>query len=394
MKIVHVINYFQHKLGYQEYFLAREQVELGHDVTIVTSDRYDAFPDYDTTAGLILGERIIGKKRELIDEIKVIRLKSILEQPRRRIWLVGLKKIISSIKPDLVISHGEYTFNTLRLSRLQKRFNFKLIVDSHSILENRNIDFLKNGSRFSSLITKKIFNKFVFSNKKIIWVPVAAECGSFLSSYYGLNRNSMHIIPLGTDLNRFKADEKFKFEYRKELNIELDKIVILYTGRMVFEKDPVLIVESLENVLNELNVVIMFVGNIGDSYRERFNSFYKKFSQKILHVNAVRNSEIDKFYKIADIAVWPKGASLSMIDAMSCGLPVIVNDYLTDRISNNNGIGIREGNLDQLREAILKLVRDKGMRNIMGKNGRALVEKEFCWKNIAQKFIDLAYAKS
>ena len=41
--IVHVQSYFQPHLGYQEYFLCKSMARLGHDVHIITSDRYAPF---------------------------------------------------------------------------------------------------------------------------------------------------------------------------------------------------------------------------------------------------------------------------------------------------------------------------------------------------------------
>jgi hypothetical protein len=41
MKIIHVIDYFQPQLGYQETFLAKEQAKQGHEVYVLTSDRYN-----------------------------------------------------------------------------------------------------------------------------------------------------------------------------------------------------------------------------------------------------------------------------------------------------------------------------------------------------------------
>ena len=40
MRIVHVIDYYQPKLGYQETFLAREQCKLGHEVRVVTMEGF------------------------------------------------------------------------------------------------------------------------------------------------------------------------------------------------------------------------------------------------------------------------------------------------------------------------------------------------------------------
>ena len=60
MKIVHVCDYIQPQLGYQEYYLAKEHAKMGHEVTVITSDRYYPFPNYENTAEKILGDRKMG----------------------------------------------------------------------------------------------------------------------------------------------------------------------------------------------------------------------------------------------------------------------------------------------------------------------------------------------
>jgi glycosyltransferase involved in cell wall biosynthesis len=390
MKIVHVVNYFQHQLGYQEYFLAREHAKAGHEVTVLTSDRYDLFLDYEDTVENILGKRIFGEKIEMIDGFRVIRLKGLFEQPGRRIWLKGLAGWIKRINPDLVISHGEYTYSSLELSILQRFHRFPLIVDSHTIEKRSRTSFRKQLIKFPvSFLTLWIYRILVFRNRKTVWVPCASVIADYLTDKYGIPRDRMRIIPLGADTDRFKPDTTMRNVLRKKLGIEDDEIVIIYTGRIVFEKDPVLILESLEPWVNDYRFKVMFVGNVGESYGERFNEFHSKLQSRILLIDAVPNSELDKYYRVADIAVWPKSVSISNIDAMSSGLPIIVNDYLTERLKNNNGIGIKEGDVAQLREAILTLIRDKNLRQEMGKRGRELVEKEMSWSVIAQKFLDL-----
>ena len=56
MHIVHVVTHFPTtKLEYQEVALAREQIKLGHKVTIVTSDWHNNFPNYDTVYKHVIG---------------------------------------------------------------------------------------------------------------------------------------------------------------------------------------------------------------------------------------------------------------------------------------------------------------------------------------------------
>jgi hypothetical protein len=46
MKIVHVVDYFQPQIGSQESFLALAHQRAGHEVHVVTADRYYNRPDY------------------------------------------------------------------------------------------------------------------------------------------------------------------------------------------------------------------------------------------------------------------------------------------------------------------------------------------------------------
>ena len=61
MKIVHLCSYIQPKLGYQEYYLAKEHAKMGHEVIVISSDRYYPFPDYNNTIKKILGNRFVGE---------------------------------------------------------------------------------------------------------------------------------------------------------------------------------------------------------------------------------------------------------------------------------------------------------------------------------------------
>ena len=58
MKIVHIQDYFHPALGYQETFLSREQAKLGHEVHVVTSDRYNPLI-YSENKDLLGNRRIL-----------------------------------------------------------------------------------------------------------------------------------------------------------------------------------------------------------------------------------------------------------------------------------------------------------------------------------------------
>lgn len=385
MKIVHVINYFQHQLGYQEYFLAREQAKAGHDVAVITSNKYFPYPDYEKTAKPILGERVFHPREEDIEGFKVIRLKGIFEQPGRRIWLLGLFEKLREIRPDLVICHGEYTYYTLSLAFIRKLLKFKLVVDCHALYT----ELSKDKAGVFSKIVKYIFRTFVWSDRSIAWIAVADQCRNLMVNEYGFEGN-IPVVPLGSDVHRFMPDFKTRSKMRNNLGVKDGEILIIYTGKLVYSKDPALILEACEELFEKYQLKILFVGDLAESYEGRFNVLKSRMNDRVIHIGAVSNSQIHQYYQAADIAVWPKEASMSSVDAMSCGLPIIVSNYLTERLKNNNGIGIKESNIADLRNAIEKLSSDAELRVSMGMQGRKLVEMELSWEKIAKKFVEIA----
>jgi len=392
LKIVHVINYFQHQLGYQEYFLAKEHAKAGHDVTVITSNKYFPFPDYENTVKSILGERVFDPGEEEIDGFKVIRLRGIFEQPGRRIWLMGMVKIINRLRPDLIICHGEYTYYTFVLSILKKLCHFKLIVDSHTHPHDN-----PNPEKTQSFISKALFIAFrliVWTRKDIVLISTTTWNYAFLIDKFRFSNNNLQLIANGSDIERFRPDSRNKIKMRNRLCLDKEEIVIIYSGKISKEKDPLIIFKVIENLIEQYRIQLLVVGNIQRDYEKIFSKYKSEHSNVITHVPAVPNNELQYYYQAADIGCWPFQSSMSAIDAMACGLPIIVVDELKDRLSNNNGFGIREGNIEDLWKAIKKLVEDKILREEMGKRGREMVEKEMSWEKVAKRFIDIAFQYS
>ena len=128
MKIVHVIPYFQPKLGYQEFYLAKEQQKMGHEVCVITSDRYAPYPDFLRTVGKILGQRYVGRGTFVEEGLKVVRL-PLLFEIASTVLLLGLRETLADFAPDVVHAHGATSPITMETIVFKDAFHYKTVVD-------------------------------------------------------------------------------------------------------------------------------------------------------------------------------------------------------------------------------------------------------------------------
>jgi len=388
MKIVHVIDYYQPKLGYQETFLAKEQAKMGYDVYIVTSDRYNPILYSGDAVQKILGDRRIKPGFFIEDGISVWRLKCLIEFPRA-IWMSNLEKKILELNPDILIVHGIVNFASIRIALLKgKRTHFKLICDDH-------MTFGASRHLFRHLYPFfRLFFAQLLLNKTDALVGVANTSKVFMHKKYGFPLDKIHMIPLGADTNIFKFDNRSREKLRKSFEISESDIVFIYAGKITAVKGPHILIEAaVELYKAQTNFKILLVGNGPLDYIQKIQDFLKLHNLNSLCIfhDAVKNTELYQYYSVADVAVWPKEASLSMMEAMACGLPVIMSEdsEVQERLNYENGL-LYIGNDPVDLAKKMELLFDPNIRKSMGENGRKIVKEKLNWEVIAKQFIELA----
>lgn len=388
MKIIHVINYFQPKLGYQETFLPREQIKMGHDVAVITSDRYYPFAHFKESYGALLGNRKCKAGYREEEGIPTYRLQSFFEI-KYRVWLQGLEKLIVKLKPDLVISHGLLS-SSFRIARLRaKGYKFKLIVDDH---------MLEIVTR-QDAIGRLYYNRRKVGIQKVLvpWVDkfvgVTQETCQMLAGRNGIPKEKIEYIPLGSDTELFKFNEGERKETRAKLGISDNDILLLYTGKINRNKGVDVLVKAFDLLSIDRMLYLLLVGNGAPEFKNALiNTVKEKKKANIVFQPFVPTTDLPKFYNAADICVWAKESSTSILDAMACERPVIGCDIpaVKERFANDNGITYTMGDDRDLAAKIKYLSENEQLRQIMGSKGRELVKKQFSWKIIGKKFIECA----
>jgi glycosyltransferase involved in cell wall biosynthesis len=97
----------------------------------------------------------------------------------------------------------------------------------------------------------------------------------------------------------------------------------------------------------------------------------------------------------ADLFVLPsvsEGLSNALLEAMASGLPCIVSDIggNVDLIADGeNGLLFESGNINQLTDMLLRLLRNDIGRREFGRRARETIEADYSMDRVAKKYVEL-----
>ena len=218
----------------------------------------------------------------------------------------------------------------------------------------------------------------------------------------GTNRSSSLIKPLYNcakiDLFSKKITENEKLELKNKLNIPEKNKVIIFTGRIVQEKGIKELLLAYQRLSTE-NVTLVIIGsaNFGATtntkYEKEVSKLISQIKKQIIFTGFIHQTELYKYYNIADIAVMPSlfqdPAPLVCIETQATGTPLIATRVggIPEYVGENTAILIdNDSNLvDNLSKEIDLLLNDQNERKSMSENSIKHAQK-FNTENYYLKF--------
>ena len=182
-------------------------------------------------------------------------------------------------------------------------------------------------------------------------------------------------IPNGVDLQRFKPGQK--------VNIDLPKPIILSVGALQWYKHHELSIKAVSKMDNGSLLII----GLGPEYQS-LNNLGQSLLGKRFKILEVKFSDIDKYYRSADVFVLPswdrESFGIVYLEAMASGIPVVApNDPPRREIVGEAGIFVDVNNIKEYAQAI-----DKALEVEWGEKPRKQAEK-FSWDKIANEYVNL-----
>ncbi|MDD4320855.1 MAG: glycosyltransferase family 4 protein [Acidaminococcaceae bacterium] len=396
MKIVHVMNWYIPGMGYQENFLPAEQKKLGHDVYIIASDRVPQYKGYEANVGKTVGGRVIGVGSYQESGVTVYRLATVFEVVNGgQVIVRGLYKLLKELKPDVVQAHGAFCPLTLQVLLYSKRLKYRVFVDDHSNIDNFHLNsFVKRA--YVQLV--KIFYRF-YGNRVEMFFPVTFATTDFLKCVLKIPENRLEVLPLGANTDRFKKSLELRKMGRNELNIKEDEKLILTAGKLDAQKDIEYLIKAFSDVNNRKPFIkLLIIGSGTKEYMNNLKSLVNRLGvqDRVIFIDFVPNKELPRYYNAGDIGVWPGNCSITVLEAVATGLPVIIpNKDLNYKIltDNNAAVGFKRRNVNSLSEAILKLLNDSEWYSRIIENTSRLFIETLSWKGIARKSTSIYFDK-
>jgi len=386
MKILHIMNYYQENMGYQENWLPYYQKELDYEVLILTSDKYFPFPNYEDNVGKILGDRIKGEGVFFDKDVKIIREKSFLEISSKAIVLFKVKSIIENFNPDAIHLHGITNLNLFSVLWCIKDKKIKLFIDSHSDYQVSNYK-----SIFNKLYYKIWSNIYKIFDKKInLYLPTTKEGQKFIVNEFKINIDKTEVNYLGVNSDNFYYDENAKELLVKKYNLE-NKIVIINAGKQYEGKKIDFIIQVVKELVTKFkreDIALILIGNASKEYERIIQYESQNILEHITRISFLENKLLKDYYSLADIGIWPGIPSNTIQEAMACEVSIILptNDT-TSHLIDNNGFFIKEFDAELVAKNINDLIKNSLLEKYKHMS-RKIVSK-YSWKEIAKQSLEI-----
>jgi len=302
-------------------------------------------------------------------------------------------RIIKKFYPDIIHLHNFSSFGIKFLKKLKKKFEEPIVMTVHDnwlICPFRKRVINNCRTRCFGCGYNKYKLPISFPREYIRYIDKLIFPSIF---YQKLFKDYFSDLPSNKVIQNFtkdwakEFDLKKKEKLKKELGIQEDKKVILYVGHLIKEKG----VDKLIEISNSReDCVFIFVGEDKDDLLKetpaeeieniQYFGFLPSFSK-----------ELYQLYHISDLFLLPtrwENCPLTVIEAMSFGLPVIATDVggvpeLVEHEINGYLFGLDE--FSKLDDILGKMLREYDLEE-MGQVSRERFEEKFTVERGIKKY--------
>ncbi|MDI3496209.1 MAG: hypothetical protein PWQ35_230 [Patescibacteria group bacterium] len=311
-------------------------------------------------------------------------------------------------KFDLIYLHYPF-FGTAEIVWLFKILHPRTRLIIHYHMDVKNSSFL---NRILSLPSKLIRNSLLKKAETIVTASLDYVQSSKIKNFYHRYPEKFREIPFFLDTAKFKPQEvnlpsqnkiiaktKNLIKQVNRLFIKKERFDLIFIGGLdkahYFKGVPLLLKTLASLETNNWRLKIIGSGDQEEVYQNLTKSL--GIEKQVNFLGKLPELDLIKNLQKADVLVLPsinnnEAFGIVLIEALACGIPVIasnlpgVRQVFTDK---KEGLLIKAGDQNDLREKIEFLMNHEDIRIEMGKKARALAESRYSQKNSLKLYENL-----
>lgn len=344
-------------VGIHTHEMSKQQAGWGHEVTVLTSDHGNRSKPY----------------KEIRDGYEIRRHREIVSPLDNSIF-PGLVQSLKRMAPeyDVVHAHSHLFFSTNVAAAFRYLDDTPLIVTNHGLISQTAPKWLQKA--FIPTIARFTLN----SADRILCY---SETDERRLQEQGIE-TEVSVVRNGIDCETFTP-----------MDIDNDEeLQILFVGRLKPGKGIDKLLIAFKNIIHQYPQVKLKIIGEGPMRDELVKEAKASgISTNIEFAGLIENKRMPKVYSQSDIFTLPsmnEGLPRTVLEAMSCEVPVVVSDLEQLRpVVKGAGITVPRNDPDALSSALLELIHNNAKRQKMGEVGRKKVKNKYSWKETVRETI-------
>lgn len=304
--------------------------------------------------------------------------------PRVDFYPFSLAEHFSTHKYDVIFTKADRSLYTL--ASLKDKFGYKLIYRYPYTLP-----FTHIFDRRSEFVRRRSFGK-------IDHFICISETARKNLEYEGIDPSKIDVVYNSVDLVFFSPGAKDPALLNKLKISKTDK-VIMFVGKLTSWKNPFTLLYAAKLLIQKgLAVKLIVAGQGAQKANLQKTAALLNLSDKVLFLNFIENTELNRYYRLADVFVMPSVTTLiineqfpfAVVEAMASGLPVIVtNSGGMPELVGGDGRIYPQGNYSELAGHLFEILTDDGLRKTMAVKSRQRAEEMFDNKKNSLKILEV-----